>query len=68
MCGVYGRGSLWSVFFIFFQLKYACNIRKPPPQQSFQKATKVKVVNTEKHASGGQLKHKNKYQEIIQSH
>lgn len=53
VCGVLG-------FFVLFfsQLKYACNIRQPLPQQSIQKATKVKAINTEKHTSEGQLKRK----------
>lgn len=78
MWGVYARGCLWVlvVFFVvvvvvfgfFFQLKYSCNIRRPLPQQSIQKATKVKAVNTEKHTSEGQLKNENEYQEIIYSH
>lgn len=61
VCGFWG-------FFFPPQLKYACNIRRPLPQQSIQKATKVKAVNTEKHSSEGQLKNKNKYQEITHSH
>lgn len=59
---------LFVVVWFFFQLKYTCNIRRPLPQQSIQKATKVKAVNTEKHTSEGQLKNENEYQEIIYSH
>lgn len=38
------------------------------PQQSIQKATKVKGVNTEKDTSEDQLKTENGYQEIRHNH
>lgn len=45
-----------------FQLKTSL------PQQSIQKVTKVKAVNTEKHTSKGHEKTENGYQEIIHGH
>lgn len=64
ICGVGAGGA----YLVYFQLKYACNIRQPLPQQSIQKAAMVKAVNTEKHTSEGQLKNENEYQETTQSH
>lgn len=52
----------------FSKLKFACKLKTSLPQQSVQKAAKVKAVNTEKHTSKSQLKTENRYQVIIQSH